>query len=111
VFPLCLRDPGQFFVKLFVVVFPVEGQGVALGVLLPLLLSQVGVGVVVAEEEGEENSAGMHSISSHSGKGSPICQGRARSPRARQGPAVISAFPYSISVAKLRTSVNQDGTC
>lgn len=31
------------------VVFPVEGQGVAFGVLLPLLLSQVGVGVVVAE--------------------------------------------------------------
>lgn len=33
----------------FMVVFPVEGQGVAFGVLLPLLLSQVGVGVVVAE--------------------------------------------------------------
>lgn len=33
----------------FMVVFPVEGQGVALGVLLPLLLRQVGVGVVVAE--------------------------------------------------------------
>lgn len=33
----------------FMVVFPVEGQGVALRVLLPLLLSQVGVGVVVAE--------------------------------------------------------------
>lgn len=31
------------------VVFPVEGQGVALSVLLSLLLSQVGVGVVVAE--------------------------------------------------------------
>lgn len=29
--------------------FSVEGQGVAFGVLLPLLLSQVGVGVVVAE--------------------------------------------------------------
>lgn len=33
----------------FMVVFPVEGQGVALGVLFPLLLSQVGVGVVIAE--------------------------------------------------------------
>lgn len=33
----------------FMVVFPVEGQGVALGVLFPLLLGQVGVGVVIAE--------------------------------------------------------------
>lgn len=44
-----LTTPQPACLLTFMVVFPVEGQGVALGVLLPLLLSQVGVGVVVAE--------------------------------------------------------------
>lgn len=47
--PGSLTTPQPACLLTFMVVFPVEGQGVALGVLLPLLLSQVGVGVVVAE--------------------------------------------------------------
>lgn len=47
--PGSLTTPQPACLLTFMVVFPVEGQGVALRVLLPLLLSQVGVGVVVAE--------------------------------------------------------------
>lgn len=44
-----LTTPQPACLLTFMVVFPVEGQGMAFSVLFPLLLSQVGVGVVVAE--------------------------------------------------------------
>jgi hypothetical protein len=47
--PLAPHPPALTLQLTFMVVFPVERQGVAFSVLLPLLLSQVGVGVMVAE--------------------------------------------------------------